>query len=40
MKFDIVGEIEQAETIASGRGVRARAIGRRDFKIKAYVDEL
>ena len=79
MKFDIVGEIEQAETIASGRGVRARAllgkmygrgrwrkrkglatvrlangklrrvelhwyeahgIGRRDFKIKTYVDEL
>ena len=78
MKFEIVGEIEQIETIASGRGVRIRAllnkvhgrgrwrkrkgvatvrladgalrrvelhwyeahgIGRRDFKIKRYVDE-
>ena len=79
MKFDIVGEIEQAETIASGGGVKVRSllwkvygrgrwrkrkglatvrlangklrrvelhwyeahgIGRRDFKIKTYVDKL
>ena len=78
MKFEIVGEIEQIETIASGRGVKIRAllqkihgrgrwrkrkgvaivrlpngalrrvelhwyeahgIGRRDFKIKTYLDE-
>ena len=78
MKFEIVGKIERAETIASGRGVdirthlrkvyggtrwrkrkgvatvrlpngtlqrvelhwyEAHGIGRRDFKIKAYVDE-
>jgi hypothetical protein len=78
VKFEIVGEIEQIETIASGRGVRIRAllkkvhgrgrwrkrkglatvrlangalrrvelhwyeahgIGRRDFKIKTYLDE-
>lgn len=78
MKFEIVGEIERAATIASGRGVEIRAhlrkvygagrwrkrkgiatvrlangrlrrvevhwyeahgIGRRDFKIKAYVDQ-
>jgi hypothetical protein len=78
VKFEIVGKIERAETIASGRGVEIRAhlrkvygaarwrkrkglatvrlangslrrvelhwyeahgIGRRDFKIKAYVDE-
>lgn len=78
MKFEIVGEIERAETIASGRGVDIRAhlrkvhgagrwrkrkgfatvrlangrlrhvelhwyeahgIGRRDFKIKTYVDK-
>ena len=78
MKFEIVGEIERAETIASGRGVNIRSllqkthgrgrwrkrkgiatvrlangklrrvelhwyeahgIGRRDFKIKQYVDE-
>lgn len=77
MKFEILGEIEHAETIASGRGVDIRAhlrkthgtgrwrkrkgvatvrlgngavrrvelhwyeahgIGRRDFKIKAYVE--
>jgi hypothetical protein len=78
VKFEIVGEIEQAETIASGRGVKARSllrkiygggrwrkrkgvatvrlpngrlrrvelhwyeahgIGRRDFKIKMYLDQ-
>ena len=78
MKLEIVGEIEQVETIASGRGVRIRAvlnqvygrgrwrkrkgvatvrlpngvlrrvelhwyeahgIGRRDMKIKTYLDE-
>ncbi|MDP1571492.1 MAG: hypothetical protein Q8L86_15975 [Vicinamibacterales bacterium] len=78
MTFDIVGVIEQAETIASGTGVKVRArlqriygrgrwrkrkgvatvrlrngklrrvelhwyeahgIGRRDLKIKAYLDE-
>jgi hypothetical protein len=78
VKFDIVGEIERIETIASGRGVRIRTllarihgrgrwrkrkgaatvrlangavrrvelhwyeahgIGRRDFKIKRYLDE-
>jgi hypothetical protein len=81
VKFEIVGDIERAETIASGRGVDIRAhlrkvhgpgrwrkrkgvatvrlpngrlhrvelhrahgyeahgIGRRDFKIKAYLDE-
>lgn len=78
MKFDIVGNIEQIETIAAGRGVRVRShlgrlygkgrwrklkgeatvrlpngktrrvelhwyeahgIGRRDFKIKKYVDQ-
>lgn len=78
MKFEIVGEIEQAETIASGRGVKVRTllqkiygrgrwrkrkgvatvrlpngrlrrvelhwyeahgIGRRDFKIKMYLDQ-
>lgn len=77
MTFEIVGEVEQTETIASGRGVKVRAmlqkvygrgrwrkrkgvatvrlasgrlrrvelhwyeahgIGRRDFKIKAYLD--
>ena len=76
--FEIVGQIEQEETIASGRGVKVRAslrkgygpgrwrkrrgvatvrlangklrrvefhwyeahgIGRRDFKIKAYLDQ-
>jgi hypothetical protein len=79
VKFEIVGEIERAETIASGRGGDIRAhlrkvhgagrwrkpkglatvrlangrlrrvelhwyeahgIGRRDFKIKTYVEEL
>ncbi len=78
MKFEIIGEIEQIETIASGRGVRIRAVlnkvhghgrwrtrkgvatvrlpsgalrrvelhwyeahgvGRRDFKVKTYLDE-
>jgi hypothetical protein len=78
VKFDIVGEIEQTQTIAAGRGVRARfhlqklygqgrwrklkgeatvrlpngkirrvelhwyeahGIGRRDFKIKTYLDQ-
>lgn len=78
MTFDIVGEIEQVETIASGRGVKnrgllrkihgrgswrkrkgvatvrlangalrrvelhwyeAHGIGRRDFKIKTYLDQ-
>ena len=78
MTFEIVGEIDRAETIASGRGVEVRAylrkiyggtrwrkrkgvatvrlpngtlrrvelhwyeahgVGRRDFKIKAYVDK-
>ena len=78
MRLEIVSEIEQAETIASGRGVKVRAllvkiygrgrwrkrkgvatvrlangilrrvelhwyeahgIGRRDFKIKAYLDQ-
>jgi hypothetical protein len=78
VKFDIVGSIEQVETIASGRGVKVRTllrkihgtgrwrkrkgvatvrlpngalrrvelhwyeahgIGRRDFKIKAYLDQ-
>ena len=78
MKFDIVGDIEQTETIATGRGVRIRSflqkaygkgrwrklkgeatvrlrngkirrvelhwyeahgIGRRDFKIKKYLDQ-
>ena len=78
MKFEIVGEIEDVETIATGTGVRIRAflrrlygpgrwrkrkgwafvrlwngrlrrvelhwyeahgVGRRDFKIKRYVDE-
>jgi hypothetical protein len=78
VKFDIVGEIEQAETIASGSGVKVRSllrkvygrgrwrkrkgvatvrlvngqlrrvelhwyeahgIGRRDFKIKTYLDQ-
>jgi len=78
VKFDIVGEIEQAETIASGGGVKVRSllrkvygrgrwrkrkgvatvrlvngqlrrvelhwyeahgIGRRDFKIKTYLDQ-
>jgi hypothetical protein len=78
VKFEIVGEIEQIETIASGRGVKIRTllqrvhgrgrwrkrkgiatvrlpngavrrvelhwyeahgIGRRDFKIKTYLDE-
>ena len=78
MGFEIIGEIEQQETLARGRGVRARAflqraygrgrwlkrkgvgtvrladgklrrvephwyeahgIGRRDIKIKAYLDE-
>jgi hypothetical protein len=78
VKFEIVGEIEQIETIASGRGIKIRAllqkihgrgrwrkrkgvamvrlpngalrrvelhwyeahgIGRRDFKIKTYLDE-
>jgi hypothetical protein len=78
VKFEIVGEIDQIETIASGRGVKIRAllqkihgrgrwrkrkgvaiirlpngalrrvelhwyeahgIGRRDFKIKTYLDE-
>jgi hypothetical protein len=78
VKFEIVGEIEQVETIAAGRGVKIRAllkkthgrgrwrkrkgvatvrlpngvlrrvelhwyeahgIGRRDFKIKVYLDE-
>lgn len=76
--FDVVGEIEQVETIATGRGVKVRSflrkahgqgrwrkrkgvatvrlrngkvrrvelhwyeahgIGRRDFKIKTYLDE-
>ena len=78
MKFDIIGAIEHAETIASGSGVKVRArlqkahgqgrwrkrkgvatvrlpngklrrvelhwyeahgIGKKDFKIKRYVDE-
>ena len=78
MGFDIIGEIEQAETIAAGRGVKVRSrlqkvygkgrwrkrkgaatvrlangklrrvelhwyeahgIGKRDFKIKAYLDQ-
>ena len=78
MKFEIVGEIEQAETIASGRGVKIRSllrkihgrgrwrkrkgiatvrlangklrrvelhwyeahgVGKRDFKIKQYMDQ-
>ena len=78
MSFEIVGEIEQVETIATGTGVKIRAflrkvhgrgrwrkrkgvatvrlandklrrvelhwheahgIGKRDFKIKAYLDE-
>jgi hypothetical protein len=78
VKFEIVGEIDQAETIASGRGVRIRSllrknhgrgrwrkrkgvatvrlangklqrvelhwyeahgIGKRDFKIKKYLDQ-
>lgn len=76
MKFEIIGEIGQIETIASGRGVRIRAVlnkvhgrgrwrkgvatvrlpsgalrsvelhwyeahgvGRRDFKVKTYLDE-
>jgi hypothetical protein len=78
VKFQIIGDIERVETIASGRGVDIRAhlrkvhgagrwrkrkgvatvglpsgrvrrvelhwyeahgIGRRDFKIKAYLDE-
>ena len=78
MRFEIVGEIEQVETIARARGIRIRAlltkvhgrgrwrkrkglatvrfangalrrvelhwyeahgIGRRDFKIKAYLDQ-
>jgi hypothetical protein len=78
VKFEIVGQIEQAETIASGRGVKVRTllrkiygrgrwrkrkgvatvrlpngrlrrvelhwyeahgIGRRDFKIKMYLDQ-
>jgi hypothetical protein len=78
VKFEIIGEIEQIETIASGRGVRIRAVlnkvhgrgrwrkrkgmatvrlpsgalrrvalhwyeahgvGRRDFKVKTYLDE-
>ena len=78
MKFEIVGEIEQAETIASGRGVKIRSllrkihgrgrwrkrkgiatvrlangklrrvelhwyeahgVGKRDFKIKQYLDQ-
>lgn len=78
MAFEIVGQIEQEETIASGRGVKVRAflrraygqgrwrkrkgvatvqlangqlrrvelhwyeahgIGKRDIKIKAYLDE-
>ena len=78
MSFEVVGEIEQVETIASGTGVKIRAflrkvhgrgrwrkrkgvatvrlangrlrrvelhwyeahgIGRRDFKIKEYLDE-
>lgn len=63
MKFEIVSDIEEIETIASGHGVKIRAhlqkahgkgrwrklrrvelhwyeahgIGRRDFKIKAYL---
>jgi len=78
VKFEIVGEIEQAETIASGRGVKIRSllrkihgrgrwrkrkgiatvrlangklrrvelhwyeahgVGKRDFKIKQYLDQ-
>ncbi len=78
MMFEIIGDIDKAETIASGRGVRVRAhlqkiygkgrwrkrkgvatvrlqngklrrvelhwyeahgIGRRDFKIKTYLDQ-
>ena len=78
MKFEIIGEIEQPETIAFGRGVKIRShlkkvygsgrwrkrkgvatvrlangkirrielhwyeahgIGKRDFKIKTYLDE-
>ena len=76
MKFEIVGEVEQAETIASGRGVKIRSllrkihgrsrwrkgvatvrlangklrrvelhwyeahgVGKRDFKIKQYLDQ-
>ena len=78
MKFEIVGEIEQAGTIASGRGVKIRSllrkihgrgrwrkrkgvatvrlangklrrvelhwyeahgVGKRDFKIKQYLDQ-
>jgi hypothetical protein len=31
VKFEIVGEIEQAETIASGRGVKIRSLLRKIY---------
>ena len=47
--FDILGEITSAEIIAVGRGIRdfrraeihwyeAHGIGKKDFKIKRYID--
>jgi hypothetical protein len=48
VKFELVGTIEQIETIAAGPSLKMRVelhwyeahgIGRRDFKIKAYLND-